>query len=65
LRRRIQYSTRLLKQNLTLLYHHITKFEIDVGAKSQDGSFWNELYSSFLIIPFDRNISDEADKITN
>lgn len=42
----------------------ITKYEIDVGAKVEDSSFWSELYRSFLIIPFDGNVVDEAVKIT-
>lgn len=43
----------------------ITKYEIDVGAKVEDSSFWSEFYSSFLTIPFDGNVVNEAVKITN
>lgn len=41
----------------------ITKFEICTGANEKQMIFWNQLFKSFTIFPFDENTSDFASEI--
>jgi tRNA(fMet)-specific endonuclease VapC len=54
----------LASNNQSFAISVITKYEIEVGAKDADMPFWNNLYASFQIIPFDKFIATETVVIT-
>jgi tRNA(fMet)-specific endonuclease VapC len=54
----------LASNNQSFAISVITKYEIEVGVKDANIPFWNNLYASFQIIPFDKYIATETVNIT-
>ncbi len=55
----------LIKNESSFAASVITEFEIFIGSKDEHRSFWNQLFTSFLILPLDSICIKEAVNIQN
>ena len=53
----------LLAENDDFAISSITHYEIGVGNKKSHWSYWEDLYSTLIILPFDRSCSETASEI--